>query len=157
MKETDLKHDHDGEAGVVYGHSAGEQQAGAALNFGDRGRDAGDRAGTERRRENDRERAHPTLPEHAVTIDAEARRGYRLQDEFDALFGTNRNDHVARVKGDYRETLSDLMVEDAWPRWWAKGRSRWSTSARRGPSSVSYTHLTLPTSDQCRSRWSPYH
>ena len=22
---------------------------------------------------------------------------------------------------------------------------------------VSYTHLTLPTSDQCRSRWSPYH
>ena len=23
--------------------------------------------------------------------------------------------------------------------------------------SVSYTHLTLPTSDQCRSRWSPYH
>ena len=23
--------------------------------------------------------------------------------------------------------------------------------------SVSYTHLTLPTSDLCRSRWSPYH
>ena len=24
--------------------------------------------------------------------------------------------------------------------------------------SVSYTHLTLPTkSDECRSRWSPYH
>ena len=22
---------------------------------------------------------------------------------------------------------------------------------------VSYTHLTLPTSDLCRSRWSPYH
>ena len=54
----------------------------------------------------------------------ERRRGYRLQDEFDALFGTNRNDHVARVKGDYRETLSDLMIEDAWPRWsaWAKAR-----------------------------------
>ncbi len=54
----------------------------------------------------------------------EARRGYRLQDEFDALFGTNRNDHVARVKCDYRETLSDLMIEDAWPRWsaWAKER-----------------------------------
>ena len=25
------------------------------------------------------------------------------------------------------------------------------------PSSVSYTHLTLPTKRMCRSRWSPYH
>ena len=26
------------------------------------------------------------------------------------------------------------------------------------PSTVSYTHLTLPTNEQqCRSRWSPYH
>ena len=23
--------------------------------------------------------------------------------------------------------------------------------------SVSYTHLTLPTGAECRSRWSPYH
>lgn len=53
-----------------------------------------------------------------------ARRGYPLTNEFDALFGTNRNDHVARVKSDYRETLSDLMIEDTWPRWsaWAKER-----------------------------------
>ena len=26
-----------------------------------------------------------------------------------------------------------------------------------GPESVSYTHLTLPTTERCRSRWSPYH
>ena len=26
-----------------------------------------------------------------------------------------------------------------------------------GPDPVSYTHLTLPTSYACRSRWSPYH
>ena len=30
--------------------------------------------------------------------------------------------------------------------------------ADRGKATVSYTHLTLPTkSDECRSRWSPYH
>ena len=27
----------------------------------------------------------------------------------------------------------------------------------RGIATVSYTHLTLPTSTLCRSRWSPYH
>ena len=26
-----------------------------------------------------------------------------------------------------------------------------------GITSVSYTHLTLPTNRECRSRWSPYH
>lgn len=54
----------------------------------------------------------------------ERRRGYPLTNEFAALFGTNRNDHVARVKCDYRETLSDLMIDGAWPRWsaWAKER-----------------------------------
>ena len=26
-----------------------------------------------------------------------------------------------------------------------------------GPGPVSYTHLTLPTNRECRSRWSPYH
>ena len=31
-------------------------------------------------------------------------------------------------------------------------------SARENLKAVSYTHLTLPTkSDECRSRWSPYH
>ena len=30
--------------------------------------------------------------------------------------------------------------------------------ARRAPTPVSYTHLTLPTTARrCRSRWSPYH
>jgi hypothetical protein len=47
----------------------------------------------------------------------EKRRGYRLQDELPALFGTNRDDHVARVKCDYRETVSDIMAEESLPRW----------------------------------------
>lgn len=47
----------------------------------------------------------------------ERRRGYRLQTELPALFSKDQNDHVARVKADYRETLSDLMVEGSLPAW----------------------------------------
>jgi hypothetical protein len=59
----------------------------------------------------------------------EKRRGYRLQDELPAfLFGGSRAagtastldptpDHAARVKSDYRETVSDIMVEDSLPQW----------------------------------------
>jgi hypothetical protein len=47
----------------------------------------------------------------------EKRRGYRLQAELPALFGTNQDDHAARVKSDYRETVSDIMVEETEPLW----------------------------------------
>ena len=47
----------------------------------------------------------------------ERRRGYRLQDELPALFGEVANPERARVKSDYRETLSDMMIEDAMPVW----------------------------------------
>ena len=48
-------------------------------------------------------------------------RGYKLQTELPALFGTNEDDHVARVKYDYRRTLSDIMVGQSEPTWidWA--------------------------------------
>jgi len=48
-------------------------------------------------------------------------RGYKLQAELPALFGTNEDDHAARVKYDYRRTLSDLMAEQSEPAWidWA--------------------------------------
>jgi hypothetical protein len=51
----------------------------------------------------------------------ERRRGYRLQDQLPALFGQAANPGRARVKSDYRETLSDMMIEDAMPVWmrWA--------------------------------------
>jgi len=39
------------------------------------------------------------------------RRGYRLETQFPLLFGAGTDDRTARIKGDYRETLSDLMVE----------------------------------------------
>jgi hypothetical protein len=50
----------------------------------------------------------------------EKRRGYKLQDELPALFeGKGEPDHVARVKGDYRETVSDLVTESVtrWAEW----------------------------------------
>ncbi len=52
------------------------------------------------------------------------RRGYRLQTELPALFGNATNDHAARVLSDYRETVSDVMLEDALPIWvnWAHKR-----------------------------------
>jgi hypothetical protein len=52
----------------------------------------------------------------------EQRRGYRLQNELPALFAGAGSpeldaDHIARVKHDYRETLSDLMVDATLPLW----------------------------------------
>jgi hypothetical protein len=48
-------------------------------------------------------------------------RGYKLQAELPALFGDKLDDHAARVKYDYRLTLSDIMAEESGPAWidWA--------------------------------------
>jgi hypothetical protein len=48
-------------------------------------------------------------------------RGYPLQTELPALFGNENDDHAARVKSDYRETVSDVMTLDSMPVWvkWA--------------------------------------
>ena len=47
----------------------------------------------------------------------EKRRRYRLQSELPALLGNATNDHRSRVLCDYRETVSDVMVEDSLPIW----------------------------------------
>jgi hypothetical protein len=49
------------------------------------------------------------------------RRGYKLQDELPALFGTSEDEHAARVKYDYRKTASEIMAEESEPAWisWA--------------------------------------
>jgi hypothetical protein len=48
-------------------------------------------------------------------------RGYRLQTELPALLGNEDDDHAARVKSDYRETISDIMTDESMPVWvhWA--------------------------------------
>ncbi|MEY4387935.1 MAG: hypothetical protein RLY20_3218 [Verrucomicrobiota bacterium] len=49
----------------------------------------------------------------------EKRRGYRLQDHLDAFITGKPADRAARVKCDYRETISDLLVENTarWNQW----------------------------------------
>ena len=54
----------------------------------------------------------------------ERKRGYKLTDELAAFAGIGVSGRVARVKADYRETLSDLMVEDVFPKWIAWCRER---------------------------------
>ena len=48
--------------------------------------------------------------------DFEKRRGYRLQDFLPAFFGEH-SDRAARIKCDYRQTISDLMIDEALPVW----------------------------------------
>jgi len=50
----------------------------------------------------------------------ERRRGYRLQAHLAEFFGAETNDVVARLKGDYRATLAELLIEgfiEPWSRW----------------------------------------
>ena len=53
-----------------------------------------------------------------------AKRGYDLRDRLKEFSGAGDPDEVARVKCDYRETLSDIVIEDTFPRWveWARKR-----------------------------------
>ena len=54
----------------------------------------------------------------------EKRRGYSLKDELPALFGKGADDHAARVRCDYRRTVSDIMIEESLPKWadWSRER-----------------------------------
>jgi len=54
----------------------------------------------------------------------EKRRGYRLQDVLDSFLSGQPADRAARVKCDYRETISDIMAEETLPMWnkWAHER-----------------------------------
>jgi len=54
----------------------------------------------------------------------EKRRGYRLQERLPDFLGKGRDDVAARLKGDYRETVSDLLVERFLPAWAGWSRER---------------------------------
>lgn len=53
-----------------------------------------------------------------------AKRGYDLRDHLEELAGVGDREEIARIKCDYRETLSDLVIDDVFPRWidWAHRR-----------------------------------
>ena len=61
----------------------------------------------------------PDLPEEFAK-----RRGYRLEDHWEQVAGFGDPDLVARVWYDYRETISELMVEKVFPQWVAWCRQR---------------------------------
>lgn len=52
------------------------------------------------------------------------RRGYRLEDHYAELAGLGDRETIARVKCDYRETISEVMIEDVFARWqqWCHAR-----------------------------------
>lgn len=53
------------------------------------------------------------------------RRGYRLEQHLEAFSDlSQKTEATGRVRHDYRETISDLMVEDVFPQWvqWSKER-----------------------------------
>lgn len=54
----------------------------------------------------------------------EKRHGYRLTDELEAFAGRGDTDRVARVRCDYRETLSDLVTGPVFSQWTAWCRAR---------------------------------
>jgi hypothetical protein len=48
------------------------------------------------------------------------RRGYRLEDYLPAFIGEGNTDEMARVKSDYRETMSDILIDNftkSWTYW----------------------------------------
>jgi hypothetical protein len=53
------------------------------------------------------------------------RRGYRLEEQWPAFCGDPQKDEVAaRVRADFKETLSDVMIEEVIPEWvhWCRAR-----------------------------------
>jgi hypothetical protein len=62
------------------------------------------------------------------------RRGYDLQEHLDALAGDGEPDKAARVRTDYRETLSDLLRENFTQSWraWAHGKGSLSRNQAHG-------------------------
>ncbi len=62
------------------------------------------------------------------------RRGYDLRDRLPALAGDGEADTTARVKTDYRETLSDLLLENFTQSWtaWAHGKGSLSRNQAHG-------------------------
>ena len=70
-----------------------------------------------------------------------ARRGYRLQDKLDLFVQDNsaRSDEAKRVMSDYRETLSDLLLEnftEQWTSWAHKNGSITRNQAHGSPANL---------------------
>lgn len=74
--------------------------------------------------------------------DFEKLRGYDLRAQLPALFGEGPEDTVARVKGDYRETLADLHLAyiERWTAWAHSHGSLTRNQAHGGPANLLDTY-----------------
>lgn len=67
------------------------------------------------------------------------RRGYDLRAHLPALFGHGDSDEVARVTSDYRETISDLLLDaftQTWARWAARHGALVRNQAHGSPANI---------------------
>lgn len=62
------------------------------------------------------------------------RRGYDLRDQLPALFGKDSPEKNARIRCDYRETISDLLLEEFTVSWrqWAEGKGATTRNQAHG-------------------------
>jgi hypothetical protein len=68
-----------------------------------------------------------------------ARRGYDLRDHLPALFGKENEEKSARILCDYRETVSELLLENftqQWKQWAAKNGALVRNQAHGSPSNI---------------------
>ncbi|MFV0469379.1 MAG: glycosyl hydrolase [Dysgonomonas sp.] len=83
----------------------------------------------------------------------EKRRGYKLEDYLPAFISKERNDTTARVISDYRETLSELLLENftqQWTSWAHKHGSTTRNQAHGSPANLLdiYAAVDIP---ECES------
>jgi alpha-L-rhamnosidase len=74
------------------------------------------------------------------------RRGYDLKNELSALFATDSSDRYKRVLYDYRETISDLILEKFTQPWhnWAKGKGKLIRNQSHGsPANILDLYATI--------------
>lgn len=75
-----------------------------------------------------------------------SRRGYDLKNELPALFATDNSDRYKRVLYDYRETISDLLLEKFTQPWhdWAKAKGKLIRNQSHGsPANILDLYATI--------------
>jgi alpha-L-rhamnosidase len=75
-----------------------------------------------------------------------SRRGYDLKNELTALFDNDNSDRAKRVLYDYRETISDLLLEKFTQPWhdWAKGKGKLIRNQSHGsPANILDLYATI--------------
>ncbi|MGL5272788.1 MAG: alpha-L-rhamnosidase [Phocaeicola sp.] len=74
------------------------------------------------------------------------RRGYKLEDHFEAFLSAERTEETARIVADYRETVSDLLIENfskQWTSWAHKHGSLTRNQAHGSPANLIDTYASV--------------